>query len=100
MMEVVDRKDNPLLHRVEIRFSWRHAQAATPSRNEIIDAVTKLEPGAVKSLVIVKDVNTRYGQALTTGLAYVYASDEALSIEPTFQRKRHGLATDDAEGDA
>ena len=30
-MEVTERKENPLLGRVEIRFVWNHANSATPS---------------------------------------------------------------------
>ena len=40
-------------------------------------------------MVIVKDCNTRFGMAMTTGRAYVYANAEAMSVEPAYIHKRH-----------
>ena len=34
-MEIIDRKENPLLNRVEIEFRWNHEGAATPSRGYV-----------------------------------------------------------------
>ena len=36
-MEIIDRKENPILNRVEITWQWRHTGAPTPTRKEIID---------------------------------------------------------------
>ena len=33
-MEITNRKENPILNRVEIAWEWRHVGAATPTRNE------------------------------------------------------------------
>ncbi|GIS43138.1 MAG: hypothetical protein Ct9H90mP16_02080 [Candidatus Poseidoniales archaeon] len=37
-MEVIDRKENSVLNRVEISWQWRHVGAPTPTRNEIVAA--------------------------------------------------------------
>ena len=55
-------------------------------------------------LVIVKDCNTRFGMAMTTGRAYVYANAEAMAVEPAYIHKRHedlhgGSAESAAEDD-
>ena len=89
-MEIIDRKENPILNRVEISWQWRHIGAATPTRNEIIDAVLKMEPGATKDLVLVKSVSTRFGQPLTTGNAFVYGDRTDLEKEPKYILARHG----------
>ena len=89
-MEIIDRKENPILNRVEISWQWRHVGAATPTRNEIIDAVVKMEPGATKDLVLVKSVSTRFGQPLTTGNAFVYGDRTDLEKEPKYILARHG----------
>ena len=81
-MEITDRKENPILNRVELTWQWRHTGAATPTRNEIIDAVVKMEPGATKDRVLVKSVSTRFGQPLTTGNAFVYGDRADLEKEP------------------
>ena len=106
-MEIIDRKENPILNRVELSWQWRHMGSATPTRAEIIDAVVKMEPGATKDRVIVKSVNTRFGQPLTTGNALVYADRADLEKEPKYILSRHGGSDDEespveapsAEGD-
>ena len=89
-MEITNRKENPILNRVEIAWQWRHAGAATPTRNEIIDAVVKMEPGATKDCVLIKSVSTRFGQPLTTGNAIVYGDRADLEKEPKYILARHG----------
>ena len=44
-MEIKERKENKVLNRVEISFSWRHDKKATPSRQQVMDLVRTLEPG-------------------------------------------------------
>lgn len=88
-MEIVDRKENPILNRVELSWEWRHAGAPTPTRAQIVEAVVKMEPGATKDLVLVKHVNTRFGQPLTTGDAFVYGDRVDLEKEPKYILERH-----------
>jgi len=38
---------------------------------------------------VVKDCTTRFGQPLTTGLAYIYNSAEAMAVEPAYIHERH-----------
>ena len=89
-MEVLERKDNPLLDRVEIRFVWNHDSSRTPSRREMVAAAAKAEPGAKQELVFVKEVSTRYGRPQTTGLALIYGSSESAALEPEYVKVRHG----------
>ena len=91
-MEVLERMENPLLKRVEIRFRWRHVGTATPSRAQMLAAVAAVEPGSSAENIIVKDVSTRFGQPLTTGLAFVYESADALANEPTYILSRQKSA--------
>jgi small subunit ribosomal protein S24e len=88
-MQIIDRKENPLLGRVELTFEWNHANLPTPTLSEMITAAAKAEPGSKKELVFVKNVNTRYGMPLTTGIALIYDSEESASLEPNFIVKRH-----------
>ena len=93
-MEVIERKENPLLDRVEIRFMWNHENSPTPSLNEMVAAATKAEPGANKDLVFVKEVSTRYGRPQTSGLALIYGSSESAELEPEHVRVRHGAESE------
>ena len=88
-MEKVNRKENKLLNRVEIAFKWKHDGKATPSRKEVMDLVKTLEPGSNPDLIVIKDCNTRFGQPLTTGMAYVYGDEDSMKVEPEYIHKRH-----------
>ena len=98
-MEVIERKENPLLDRVEIRFMWSHENSPTPSRGEMVAAATKSEPGANKDLVFLKEVSTRYGRPQTSGLALIYGSSESAALEPEYVRVRHGAESDESESE-
>ena len=93
-MEVIERKENPLLDRVEIRFVWNHENSPTPSLDEMVAAAAKTEPGAKKELVFVKEVSTRYGRPQTSGLALIYSSSKSAALEPEYVRVRHGAESE------
>ena len=88
-MEIIERKENPVLDRVELTFQWNHSGEATPSLSQMRDAAAKAEPGADKQLVFVKNVNTRFGMSRTSGMALIYGAAEAASIEPDYVIERH-----------
>ena len=88
-MEIIERKENPVLDRVELTFQWNHSGEATPSLSQMVDAAAKAEPGADKTLVFVKNVNTRFGMSRTSGMALIYGAAEAASIEPDYVIERH-----------
>ena len=88
-MEVLERKENPMLDRVELQFRWDHPNSPTPSLTQIVEATTKAEPGSKKNLIFVKNVNTRFGMARTSGIGLVYGSEESASIEPRYVIERH-----------
>ena len=88
-MQITDRKENPLLDRVEIEFVITHDGDPTPSRAAIIAAVAQSEPGADREMIVVKGVNTRFGQSLTNGKAYIYGSKESMTVEAKYIHARH-----------
>lgn len=97
-MEVLDRKENNLLDRVEINFKWRHVGIATPSRDDLLNMAKSMEPGASKECIIIKDVNTRFGQPLTTGVAHIYGNKTSMIVEPKYMLERHGIEADSLDG--
>ena len=88
-MQINERTENKLLNRIEINFSWKHNGKTTPSRKEVMALVKTLEPGSKPDLIVVKNCETRFGQPLTTGLAYIYNSAEAMAVEPAYIHSRH-----------
>ena len=89
-MKIISRVENPLLGRVELEFQIQHKGQSTPSRKDVVAQVVAIEPGAKASLVVVKNTNTRFGQASTTGIAFVYSDEESISVEPKYVFKRQG----------
>ena len=87
-MEAKDRKENPLLNRVEIEFTWNHEGDATPSRSDMLNQIASLDKKFNKDLIVIKNVNTRFGVGITTGSAFVYGDEEALNVEPDYVHKR------------
>jgi len=88
-MEIIERKENPLLNRVELRFRWNHDKNSTPTLADMVAAAAKAEPGSKKELTFVKNVNTRFGQPLTTGLAVIYEDENSATVEPEYVHNRH-----------
>ena len=66
----------------------------------MVSATAKVEPGSKEELIFIKDVSTRFGMPRTTGLALVYSTEEASSIEPDFIVERHKkVRGDDSSAD-
>jgi small subunit ribosomal protein S24e len=96
-MEIIDRKENPLLNRVEIEFRWNHDGSATPSRQDMLNGIASIEPGSNRDLIIIKNVNTRFGTGSTTGLGIVYADETSMKVEPDYIHARfEGMRTSSA----
>ena len=99
-MEIIDRKENPLLNRVEIEFRWSHDGQTTPSRVELLNGVAAIEPGSNRDLIVVKNVNTRFGAGTTTGLGLVYADAKSMKVEPDYMHARYaGMRSSNAAPD-
>ena len=88
-MEIIERKENPLLNRVEINFRWDHSQGSTPTLSDMVAAAAKAEPGSKKELTFVKNVNTRFGRPRTTGTAVIYGDADSAKVEPDYVHNRH-----------
>ena len=88
-MEIIERKENPLLNRVEISFRWNHSKGATPTLSDMVAAAAKAEPGSKKELTFVKNVNTRFGRPRTTGTAVIYGDADSAKVEPNYVHNRH-----------
>ena len=90
MMNIDQRIENPILQRVELHFTMDHPANPTPSLKEMIDFITKMEPGAKKECTFILDVTSRFGRSMTTGVAHVYENDEAASTTvPNYVKDRH-----------
>lgn len=80
-LQVVTKKENPLLKRVEVTFKAIHKAEATPTRDAIRSELAKLLKAGKDAVVVDRSVSS-FGRYETTGYAKIYKSkEEALAVE-------------------
>ena len=80
-LEVLQRKENPLLKRVEVTFKATHKAEPTPTRDALRAFLAK-ELKATKDIVVIDYQASTFGRYETVGAAKVYKSkEEALAVE-------------------
>lgn len=90
-LQIVEKKDNPLLNRTEVRFKVDHGRAATPKREDVRDKLAGML-SAKKDLVVVDMMASTFGRGETRGYARVYENVDAMGkIERRYLLKRNGL---------
>lgn len=75
-LEVVSRKENVLLGRIEIEFKISHPGGPSPSRNDIRDEVANAV-NSKKDRVVIDNTKTVFGKAETIGYAKIYDKPES-----------------------
>jgi ribosomal protein S24E len=90
-IEIISRKNNEFLHRVELEFKISHPNEASPKRGSVKSAIAKIE-NAKAELVVIDSMHTEYGHSSLKGFAKVYKNKEdALSLERKHILMRNGL---------
>jgi ribosomal protein S24E len=91
-VNIISKKQNPLLKRKEVTFSVDHAQnGGTPSRVEVSKQLASLLQ-TKPELVYVKNMETKTGQMLAVGEANVYDSiEQGKLMEPKHVIARNAL---------
>ena len=90
-LEVVDKKENPLLNRIEIKFRIVHEAASTPARKDVREAIAKMM-GTAKEKVVVAHLSSIFGKAESSGYAKIYKTKkEAMTVEIEKIKRKHGL---------
>ncbi|MDD2777460.1 MAG: hypothetical protein PHY36_04525 [Methanocellales archaeon] len=92
--EVIEKRVNPLLKRLEIMFKVDH-EGATPSREEIRNNLAAML-NAKKELVIIERMRSEYGKRETRGYAKIYNSEKDLGdIEQAHIIQRNAIKTEE-----
>ncbi|MDD5503111.1 MAG: 30S ribosomal protein S24e [Candidatus Thermoplasmatota archaeon] len=78
-IEIITRKENPLLERTEIDFKAKHANEATPSRDKIREKLSVVLD-TKKELIVVDHMNSNYGIGETVGRAKAYKNLDKLKV--------------------
>ena len=90
-IEILEKLDNPLLKRVELRFVLHHVGEKTPDREAVRERIAK-ELNGKKENVIVDTLESEYGRGATKGFAKLYESaDAAKAVEREHLLIRNGL---------
>lgn len=80
-LEVLQRRENPLLKRTEVRFKAIHKAEPTPTR-DVLRAFLAKELNATKDIVVIDSQASTFGRYETHGYAKVYKTkEEALAVE-------------------
>ena len=87
-IEIVEKKDNPLFQRVEIKFRADHSGEPTPKR---LDVRAKLAAklGVPEELVVIEKLASTHGRQAASGIARAYGSKDQLEgVEPKYLLRR------------
>lgn len=91
-LQILAKKDNPLLQRTEVSFKAIHKAEPTPTRDAIRQELAK-HLKATKDVVVVDGARSTFGRYETAGYAKIYKSkDQALSVERYHILVRNKLA--------
>src|SRR3972149_5233367 len=91
-VQILAKKENPLLQRTEGSFKAIHKAEPTPTRDAIRQELAK-HLKAAKDVVVVDGARSTFGRSETSGYAKVYKSKEqALSVERYHILVRNKLA--------
>lgn len=75
-VEVVTKKENELLDRVEVTFKVVHPKEGTPQREAVREKIASVLK-ATKERVVVDSMDSEFGKTETMGYAKVYKTKEA-----------------------
>jgi|TARA_Y100000310_G_C20434543_1_gene693107 ribosomal protein S24E len=96
-LEIIEKKEQKLLSRLEVKARTGFEGSATPSNDDVKAAIAK-ETGKDVKLVVVQNIYTDFGTASATIFAHVYDNEEKLNeLEITHKKAKKGEAK---EGEA
>ena len=90
-IEIISKKENLLLERLEVNFKLTHPKENTPKRKDVRDVIAE-ELSVSKERIVIDHMNTEFGKPETLGYAKVYKKKEiAQQIETEAVLKRNNL---------
>ena len=83
-VEIIEKSENPLFQRVEIKLKVDHAGEPTPKRLDV-RAQVAAQLGVAEELVVIEKLAGAYGKQEASGIARAYSSKERLeALEPKY----------------
>ncbi len=94
-IEILERKENPLLDREEITFELHYDGESTPARLAVQSKLAALL-NADAERTIIRKIEGKFGRQVSTGHAYIYPSVEIRDkVEAAHIIKRNTAGGDD-----
>jgi small subunit ribosomal protein S24e len=83
-VEIIERIENPLLQRTEIKFRVDHTGGPTPKRVDVCEQLAA-QLGVPKELIVIEKLASMHGVQIASGIARTYSSREQLEeLEPRY----------------
>jgi len=86
-VEIIEKKENPLLERTEVRFKVAFA-GSTPKRSDVRNKVIA-QLNADRELTVLDRLDADFGAQRAMGYVKVYANKKAMKIEPDYKVLRN-----------
>ena len=87
-VEIIEKAENPLFKRTEVKFKADHAGGPTPKRLDV-RAQLATQLGVAEELVVIEKLASTHGRQVASGIARAYSSREQLEgLEPKFLLQR------------
>ncbi len=77
-IKIIEKKENPLLNRTEIKFECEYPTEGTPTILDVKHKLVALEDSS-NDLLVVDSMKPSYGVPTAFGLAKIYDSTESLA---------------------
>ncbi|UCF07416.1 MAG: 30S ribosomal protein S24e [Thermoplasmata archaeon] len=96
-IEIISKKENPLLERMEVNFKVTHPAEVTPNRKDVRDGIAE-ELKVPKDRIVIDRMNSEFGKPETVGYAKVYKKKkDAQEVETKAVLKRNNLLEEKKE---
>lgn len=88
-LEIISKKENPLLNRIEVNFKVFHPKEKTPKRAEIRESLANFL-NYKRNFVVIDNMKSQFGCPETIGYAKIYPNQKiAKKIEREHVIKRN-----------
>lgn len=96
-IELLEKKDQPLLSRTDVSFRIIHPNESTPKRNDVRDGLAE-QIDVKKGCIVIDNMKAVFGKSETIGFAKVYSTEkDAKAIERKHILIRNKLAVAETE---
>ena len=90
-IDIIEKKENKLLERIEIQAKVDHVGQPVPKRDDFLSKLAALLNKERNQVVLIK-LEAKYGEGKSLALVHVYeTADRAIAVEKEFLLKRSGI---------